>query len=266
MSNLAQDISAIFEIYKESVTAATKGLIKNWIILPGTIAAYVALLFILNLTSGLGMVGGFIAGLFYVAFLTYFYGWVAQTIRKEKISLNSLKEFDWSLFSALISIGFIFWILSMLVTPFGHATETSWILACYSLGVFICFNAIPEIVFIKRYESIAALKYSFNFIKDNWIEWFMPFVILLAPAILTRPVSFLTALSGANPFSSGGDPLLPAKFIFVQLTSILSASIGSLGILLALIVTAWFMIFRGYLFTKLDGSSRRQRTYRSKFS
>lgn len=266
MSNISQDLSAILKIYKESITAATQGLIKNWIILPGIIVAYVALLIILNLTSGLGMVGGFIAGLFYVAFLTYFYGWVAQIARKEKVSIDSLKEFDWSLFSALISIGFIFWILSMLMTPFGHATETSWILACYSLGVFICFNAIPEIVYIKRYESVAALKYSFNFIKENWIEWFMPFFILLAPAIITRPITFLTSLSGVNPFSSGGDPLLPAKFIFLQLTSILSASTGPLGILVALIGTTWFVIFRGYLFTKLDGSSRRQRTYRSRFS
>jgi hypothetical protein len=266
MSTLTQDLIAIIGIYKESIKLSLSALSKSWQIIPATILAYFALILISQLVSGLGMAGGFITGLFYIAFLTFFYSWIKKAVNNESLRLNSLTEFEWPLFSAIMSIGFILWILDMVVGPFGKTSETAWIAACFSLGLFIVLNAIPEIIYIRNYESIPALKYSFNFIKDNWIEWFLPMLALLAPLVISRPFSFLATLSGINPFSAGADPLLPARFIFTQLSIIIAPSLGNLGIIVAIVVTIWFMLFRGILFTKLDGSSRRQRTYKSKFS
>jgi hypothetical protein len=266
MSTLTQDLTAILRIYKESASMSVSALSKSWQIVPATILAYFALVLISQLFSGLGMAGGFIIGIFYIAFLTFFYGWIKKAVNKQSLGMNSLIEFEWSLFSAIMSIGFILWIIDIVVSPFGKTSETAWIAACFSLGLFIVFNAVPEIIYIRNYESVAALKYSFNFVKENWIEWFLPMLALLAPLVLGRPLSFLATLSGINPFSAGADPLLPARFIFTQLSLIMGPSLGNIGVIIAIIVTIWFMLFRGILFTKLDGSSRRQRTYKSKFS
>lgn len=254
----------LLKIYTECLNQSAALTYKCWLIIPATILAFLILIFVSGATAGLGMAGGFIAGLFYIAFLTLFYGWIGQAVRKEKISIESLKEFDWSLFSALMSVGFILWIFNMIVSPFASTKETSWIFASISLSLFILLNAVPEVIYIKRYESMDGIKYSFNFIKENWIEWFLPFLILLAPLVLGRPVNFLASLSGVDPFSAGADPLLPARFIFSQLSKMLDPSLGFLGVILALAVTVWFMIFRGMLFLKLDGSSRRQRSYISR--
>jgi hypothetical protein len=249
------------ECFKESI-----GLISRcWLIIPAAIATFTVFLFISGATSGLGMAGGFIAGLFYIATLTLFYGWLSQAVRKEKLRWESLKEFDWSLFSALMSVGFILWIFNMLVSPFASTKETSWIFASISLALFVLLNVIPEVIYLKRYESMEGLKYSFNFIKENWVEWFIPFIILLAPLVLGRPSDFLASVSGIDPFSAGADPLLPARFIFSQITKMLDRNLGYLGYLAAFAVTIWFMIFRGMLFLKLDGTSRRQRSYTSRF-
>lgn len=251
----------LIKIYSECLKQSISLVTKCWLIVPATIIAFMILIFISRATAGLGMAGGFIAGLFYIAFLTLFYGWLGQAVRKEKIRVESLKEFDWSLFSSLMSVGFILWILNMFVSPFASTKETSWIFASISLALFVLLNAVPEVIYLKRYESMDGLKYSFNFIKENWIEWFLPFVILLAPLVLGRPVNFLASLSGVDPFSAGADPLLPARFIFSQISKMLDPSLGFLGAILALAVTVWFMIFRGMLFLKLDGTSRRQRSY-----
>ncbi len=256
---------AVQKIYFECLKKSLTLLSSCWLIIPATIASFMLLTVILGVTSGMGMAGGFIAGLFYIAFLTFFYSWVSQAVSKERIKFETLKEFDWSLFSALMSVGFVLWIINMLVSPFASTQETAWVFASLSLGIFIFFNAIPEVIYVRRYESIDGLKYAFNFIKDNWVEWFIPFLILLAPLAIGRPIDFLASLSGADPFSAGADPLLPARFIFSQLLKILSPQFGFMGSVIALIITLWFMIFRGLLFLKLDGSSHRQRSYRSKF-
>lgn len=266
MTNIKDDIKGILAIYKDAAIEAARSLVRSWLILPASLFAYTAFAFLLSLVGGLGMAGGFIAGLGYIALLSFFYNWIAAAIRKEKITFRSLGEFDWSLFSSLISVGFVLWIAHMLTDPLSMTPETHWLFACIELGIFILLNAIPEIVYIRRYESIAAIKYSFSFIKENWIEWFAPLIALLLPILLARPISVLTSLAGVNPFAAGGDPLFPARFIFSQTSSFLAASIGSLGILFAIVVTVWFMLFRGFLFQKLDGTSRRQRTYKSKYA
>lgn len=266
MTNILDDIRGIGSIYKSSIYEATSALIKAWPILPASLFAYAAFAFLLTLVGGLGMAGGFIAGLAYIALLSFFYNWMSAAVQRQKITFRSLGDFDWSLFSSLMSVGFILWIAHMLIEPFSMTEETHWIFACIELAIFILLNAIPEIVYIKRFESIVALKYSFSFVKDNWIEWFAPLVILLLPILLARPISVLTSLAGVNPFSAGGDPLFPARFIFSQSASFLTLLLGSIGIALAIVVTVWFMLFRGFLFQKLDGSSRRQRTYKSKYS
>ncbi len=266
MNNLnpAEVIKTTLLIFSECAVAATKALIKNWIVIPASLVAYLIFLFAASVFGSFGIAGGFIAGFFYIGLLTFYYLWMRAILNKEHLKFKNLNEFDWSVFLNLISVGFLLWIISMLTSPLAMTEETLWVHACIQLGMFILLNALPEVVYIKRYESVMALRHSFSFIKDNWIEWFLPLLILFSPLLISRPIHLLTSLSGVDPFSSGGDPLFPPKMIFESIISYLSAWLGWGSVLLAVTLTDWFMLFRGFLFQKLDGTTRRRRVYQFK--
>jgi len=264
--NLTKDIALIVQLYIKCARDASVALFKGWLLIPASLIAYAIFTFLFSLVAHLGVIGGFIAGFIYIALLSFFYHWIASLVRGQSLRLNSLIEFDWSLFICLISVGFVLWIIHILTDPFAMTNETQWLYACIQLGLFVLLNSIPEVVYLKRFESIGAVKYSFGFIRDNWIEWFIPFILILLPLIRTRPLSILTALAGVDPFSAGGDPLFPVRFIFSKIASYLSPYLGTSALIFAIILAVWFMLFRGFLFLELDGSSRRQRRYKSRYS
>lgn len=259
-------LATLFAI-KDSAVEAFKDLLKNWIIIPGTILAFYLFSLIVPFFSALGIAGGFIAGFIYVALISMYYLWLSRTLRGEKLNWRDLKDFDQGLFWSFISVGFIFWILSYLFRPLGQMPDTLWAFGCFKLALFLLFNPIPEIVYIQRSESLYALKESFDFVKRNWIEWFIPLVILFSPLLILNPYFVLTSIAGANPFTAAAEPLLPPLLIFSLTRLTLDIQLGGLeviAIIFSLAITNWFMLFRGHFFQALESGTRRKRIYEMK--
>jgi hypothetical protein len=99
------------------------------------------------------------------------------------------------------------------------------------LGIFVFFNAVPELIYLGHHSSLALLAESYSFISANWVEWFP--ATLVASAV----VYAFTML----PF--GG------------LAAIVQHAI--IGLLVY-----FTMVMRGLLFIQLAGSSRRSRAFR----
>jgi len=99
-------------------------------------------------------------------------------------------------------------------------------------------NAVPEMIYQGRASGLELIGASYNFIVENWIEWLVPNLLLFVGGYLF--LDFFTSLLFG----------LPA---FVQLF----VSAFMLGLLLA-----YFMTFRGFLFSQLHGTTRRARIYR----
>ena len=59
--------------YRGAAADATKGLKKNWIILPASIVAYMIFVVSMGLLAPFGFAGGLIAGLIHVALLSLYY-------------------------------------------------------------------------------------------------------------------------------------------------------------------------------------------------
>jgi hypothetical protein len=106
------------------------------------------------------------------------------------------------------------------------------------LALFLLLNAVPEMIYQGRASGLELIGASYNFIVENWIEWLVPNLILFAAGYFFLDF-FQSLLFG-----------LPA---FVQLF----ASAFMMGLLLA-----YFMTFRGFLFSQLHGTTRRTRIYR----
>lgn len=262
-SDLTLAIKATLEIYKECVINATRGLVQNWILLVGTVACLIVFSILLPVFGQFGRVGGFMLGLLFDALLALHYSWLSETVSKNKLRWRSLLEFDWGLFIAIISVSFILYIVWLVTFPFSQQPDARAAIIIVQLLIVFLFNAIPESIYIHRSESIAAFSLAASFTKENWIEWYLPFVILLLPWIWIggHPVEVLLTISMLSP-------LMPGVIIILGLSELLpnsAAIIGYYGFLVVGVsLSTWFMLFRGFLFKELSSGSRRRRIYLAK--
>lgn len=242
--------SRLLQTYRQCVVSASVGLWRNWILIPAACVAYYLFVLAAMLFAPMGIAGGFILGAIGIALLSLYYSWIHETVQGTRLRWKSLTEFDTGLFFQIISVAFIFWIvLDLLLAPTIAASKNYFLGACVNLGVGILFNAIPEMLQQQRSEGMQSLAETFTFVRDNWIEWFIPLVIVLLPMLLLwSPMDALFLLTESQP-------LLPV-FVFFQAWVPLKGYIGWLYLPLALVLAHWFMLFRAHLFDQLDGRAR----------
>ena len=52
--------------------------------------------------------------------------------------------------------------------------------------IFLLLNPVPEVIYQTRHSSaIEIVRESYDFVLENWIEWFLPFAVVLAPLGIT---------------------------------------------------------------------------------
>ena len=254
---LREAVLATIASYKDAALEASRALAKNWLLLIASIGAFALKSFCSALLAPLGMGGGFVLGLVEVALLSCYYSWISEVVRRGKLSVRDFFEFNYGLFICTINTAFILFIATLIIQQLTIGMHAVWVVLCVNLGIFIIFNALPEAIYIHGYNGVQAFSESSRFVRENWIEWYIPLIIFLSPLLLQSPQASLFLLSGANP-------LLPVL-------TLIQASIEGLGNyvefllpFVSLVVATWFMIFRGFLFKDLESGSRRQRIYRAR--
>lgn len=252
-------ITSTLLMYQRSAVQTSRALMKNWIIIPASVAAFYAFVISINLLGPLGFAGGFIIGLLKIGVLTLYYRWIIESADNQKMKIQDLVVFDSSLFFSIISVGFILFLVQYLVSSLTLNLELQWVIQLLTFGLVILFNPIPEVIMHHRMDGLAGLGHAYHFVLENWIEWFLPFIVLLIPALLANPGMPLVLLSTT-------DPLLPVLPLLTA-AQYLGYSLGMPSPVLtifAIVLASWFMVFRLDLFRALDGSSRRQRAFRAR--
>ena len=133
--------------------------------------------------------------------------------------------------------------------------------------MFILLNAAPEVIYQVRHNTpLDVLRESYEFVVENWIEWFLPIAVVLAPLGLTFFFDLSSRVgrgAGLNFF----DLLFIPLSVLANLLSRLGVPSGINTILVVLLTPALavlILMFRGHLFSALYGSSRRQRLFRAR--
>ena len=219
---------------------------------------FYAFTYMARLLSGFGPASGMILALVATLFTGQYYSWLAASVRKEKLEFQDLKRFDASMFILVLGVSFILFVARLILSPMVSQPDTQWmVMLIYFFIVFGC-NALPEAVYIHRYESIRAYAEALKFTKDNWIEWYLPFLILLFPL-----------------FFLGGDigdilhmfalisPLFPGVLI-ISAWAMFLGGYGYAPVIFGFLIAHWFMLFRGFLYNELSSGSRRRRVYLAK--
>ena len=249
-------LNATIQMYVDCIKHATRGFLRNWIVLLASVALCGIFLLSLNLFGRIGMAGGFIIGFISAVLTGQYYSWLSITVDKDRIDLSDLYRINWPMFISVISISFLLFIIYIVTSPMQHgAVGREGILILYLLIVF-AFNALPEVTYIRRYESINAFSEALRFTKENWIEWYLPLLILILPFIFIAidPIAILIQFALISP-------LLPGVLIISLWSSIFSPK---LGLLLGFLLAHWYMLFRGFLYKELESGSRRRRVYLAK--
>lgn len=252
-------LKATAAMYKDCVVNSFNAVVTNWVILPGIIASVMLFLFVATLVAPLGMLGGFIIGMLGCYLLSQYYSWLARSLSKERISFKSLIEFNYGIFSATLSAAFMLWIIHWLIGGMGQGIQGAGLyIAMFNLGIFLLLNPLPEVAYIRGDQDLSALQSAFTFVKNNWIEWFAPALLIFAIVIGMQTDDILQVFAASNPLY----PFYPVFSGLLQTGKI--TDYGSLAF--ALVFCHWLMLFRAELFQALETGSRRARIYKWKNS
>lgn len=255
MSGAASNILAIGKLYQESFVHASKMLYKGWLLIPLSVAAFGLFLAAAAIFGPMGIAGSFIVGLISVFLLSVYYSWLSKVHGRERLSLDNMREFDGALFMAVLNASFILFPLRLAVAHLRDAPDTVWVSYCFTLALIVLLNPIAEMIHVERSDGFSAVFRSYSFVLTNWIEWFLPLVVVMLPLILLGPEVAVVQLSDTSP-------LLPVQVIITSMRAFFF-QYPTFGILAGIVVANWFMLFRAALFERLESGSRRQRSFKA---
>jgi hypothetical protein len=262
--NFFEAVNATIKIYFDSARFASTALVRNWPLLLGVVGAFGIYAIVASIFGRMGFAGGMVVGMTQIVLLSVGYSWLSSSVSHERIKIKELYTFDYGLFSTVINTGFIIFIAKFLLSIFAQSSGSEWIMVLVQFALVVICNALPEVLYIMRAEGLNAISESVDFMKRNWIEWFIPLLLFLVPWIVVSLEILLILISKM-------DELLPATIVFNVVRTFSKPWFESIGIigfilsnLIAVVMFVWFMLFRGFLFKELISGSRRQRIFKAK--
>jgi hypothetical protein len=261
MSEMLGDLTAL---YRDAFRETLGSMRRAWI---GVLAIYLYAL-ALQLIGGVAgalpipLLAGLLIGLADALAVGALLALVQHAITGRSLGLADVRDAFGAYFLDVVSVGFILWIPFMLLA--GMAPPL--VLACVSLLAAVFLNPLPEVIYQVRTASpLESLAESARFVQQQWIEWFVPIVLVAAP--LGSFLFFSSADVGGlmrGGLSFGRFLLLPT-LLMLRAAEVLGLppSMGALGVAVgAPLLTFGLLLFRGHLFAALAGTSRRQRAFR----
>ena len=223
---------ATMRLYGSVTRRAARVAVTNWPVGLSVFVYLAAMSITLPFAMMLGLLGGFIVGLVWAACIASFLFLVERLVRHGRVTLGELPASFTPYLSDVIGVMFVLWMARMLLSMALMTNPQGLLITLVAqLFIFVFFNAVPELIYLGHHSSLELLGESYQFIADNWIEWFPP--TLLAGAILV--VLMEMPLAGAAVLVKWA---LVGLFVY------------------------FVMVLRGFLFEELQGSTRRSRAFR----
>ncbi len=231
--NILKDIMEVNrDVYGKTITA----LKACPLLIPVTAGVLVVNVLIAMFAGLFGMLAGLFLLIADGAVLGAYLYALEQVLRYRKLKIGDLQDGVQVYFRRTVIIIMIINLAFYALSILGGILEGVGVIIMMLsyLGTFLLLNPLPEMLYMRHYSEGESLQKSYEFILENWIDWFVP----LTPIMLL-------ALGGGFI----GNMLLPG-FGMVP------------GLLVQALVLPFLMVYRGYLFDILSKSSRRKRQFR----
>lgn len=261
-------VRATVLLYRQAFVKAAQSFLRCWIIAVAVVVFAALLFFAGFLAAPLGLLGGLLMGavnaLLVGATLSLVEDAVtgARRVRVQDVG-DSFGRYFWD----VIGVLFVLWVPMMVLERAAATPQGQMITSGVFLVLFIVLNPAPEVIYQVRHgNALDVIRESYEFVVENWIEWFLPFVVLAVPVLL----AFMANPAGRVHWAGG---LHFSELLFFPGT-VLHSWLAYLGItgglrtILVLVVTpalaVFLLLFRGHLFAGLHGTSRRQRVFQAR--
>ena len=260
---------ATVELYAQALRATVRSLARAWIIIVAVIL-FAALMLIANqLAVPLGMLGGFILGAVNALLIGATLSLVQQAVFGARaVTIHDIRDSFGQYFWDVIGVGFVLWIpMLVLERGMGSNPNGALIASAIFLLLFILLNPAPEVIYQVRHQSpLDVLKESYEFVIENWIEWFLPLAVVIAPLGLSFFFGVTSRLGRGAGLDFSQMLILPLILLDAWLQNAgAPRQAGWVLLILAPPLAVAMLLFRGHLFAALHGSSRRQRLFQQGF-
>lgn len=270
---MADQLLAALDLYQKALHQTWQSLRRGWI----TILAVIGFLFLLllaqQLAAPLGMAGGFLLGAVNALLVGATLSLIQQSIFYARtLTIKDVFDSFGHYFWDVIGVGFVLW-LPLMALDMGIQQNPNGVLISYAvmLLIFILLNPAPEIIYQVQHDSpLDVFKSAYEFVLENWIEWFLPIALLLLP-LLAAPNGLMSFFMLSRRAGRGAG--LDFSQILLLPFTILESWLSSFGVgpdlaqymmlLFTPALAVSLLLFRGHLFASLYGSSHRQRQFAS---
>ena len=272
---MVNQLVAALGLYRQALQKTWLSLLRGWM----TIVAVIAFLFLLllaqQIAAPLGMAGGFLLGAVNALLVGMTLSLIEQGVSYARpITIRDVFDSFGHYFWDVIGVLFVLWI-PLMALDLGTQHNPNGPLISYAvmLLIFILLNPAPEIIYQVPHDSpLDIFKRAYDFVLENWIEWFLPMALLLLPLVVA-PGGLKSFFLLSHRVGRGAG--LDFSQILIFPFMILGSWLASLGVdpglaqYLILIFTpplaVSILLFRGHLFALLSRSSHRQRQFASQF-
>ncbi len=241
-------------INKQTLKKTIISLKNNWIIIFSGIAYILINIIMIMLVNTvfrgiLGILAGLVVALASAALISNYLYLLYNVINYDRLKFQDFKD-GFTYFLRKVYIVFFYaWIgnmlISMLAGVLGNNADILNLIV--NISVFILLNPLPETLYLKARDPMGSITYSVDFMKENWVNWLIPNILMLIvlylitgniiSGIFTTHISYISSFRLADL----------VKYLVAQ------------GLF------SFVMIYRGHLYKLLSTSTRRKRMYMNKF-
>jgi len=209
-----------------------------------------------------GFAGGFVLGAIHIGLVGWYLAQLRQAVTlRRALTFDDVQGSMGALFWETMSVAFVFFVAQLFLMM---APPT--IQAVVVLAASLLFNPVPELIYQGRSQSVELLQDAGAFMQHNGPEWLLMHlsftgVLVLGMAglgLAAEPVLLISMLELFGPFFG---------FLTAPAGVVTALGLSPMGAVVALVLfglTHVVMLFRGHLFKRLSGSSRRSRAWQQR--
>lgn len=223
-------------LYAQCVSKGLDGIRRNLWTLLLPMGLVLALSLAKPVVASLGVLAGLALSLLMAAAISCYLYFTSEVVAHAQVRLSELKTSIGAYFWSVMNLLFVLWIIDLILAALFSGHQNGAVLqVAVNLVLTVLLNPAPEVIYRRgTHNGLETVQQSIRFLQENWIEWFIPNLLVLAAGyvLFTRALPSLGLLGGLiGTFGSGA------------------------------LLHVW-MVFRGHLFGALDGSTHRQRMFR----
>lgn len=225
---------ATLAVYRLAFQQGGRIALRNSAVMASVFVYLLLLVAALSCATFLGLFGGILMAFVSAACIGSFLHLVETMVRTSRVTLADFRQSFGAYLWDILGVNFVLWLGWRIVevAVSGAPQEAALIRSCIWILVLVFFNAVPELIYLRHHSLLGLLTESYQFISENWVEWFPPNLIMLGIVV------------GIMALPAGTPALETLRLALLALFAYLA------------------MVIRGFLFAELSTTSRRGRAFR----